>query len=142
MPREVAMIGCLSLDGFENTPSLQVLVVSVCKCIVFFRHMAGPMGIKCRKGCYFSQNWMGLTMRPHMIWHVWHVPIFPGKPIGQVTEACCRIFEECRSKKSLPSVTSVDEEVQWRTNCKKRLAKALKDDGMMALSLIPPLKMP
>lgn len=41
-------------------------------------------------------------------------------------KACCRIFEECRqSKKSLPSVD--EEEVQWRTNCKKRLAKALKD---------------
>lgn len=64
MPREVAMIGCLSLDGFENTPSLQVLVVSVCKCIAFLRHMAGPMGIKCRKGCYFSQNWMG-KIAPH-----------------------------------------------------------------------------
>lgn len=59
-------------------------------------------------------------------------------------KACCRIFEECRSKKSLPSVTSV-EEVQWRTNCKKRLAKALKDAAKGKTSKAsrpPPLRIP
>ena len=99
------MIGCWSLwDGFENTPSLQV-----------------------------CQNWIGkIAGLPHDLTCL-VCSNFPGKPMGPRREACYRIFEECRqSKKSLPRGPSVDEEeVQWRTNCKKRLAKALKDDGFV-----------